>query len=172
MAEHWFVACVQAQQEKSAKLKLEQKGFECYLPIYVPQWGVKPKMRPFLPGYLFVRTEHYFNAIITTPGIWTVLCSGDRPQAVADWVIDEMVEREQDGIIQLPPRPMSLKRWRELNSRFRRGDAVHVQGGPLDAVFEEMIDKTRAQIFFKLLGKLHTKMVPLAKLSLVQRAAG
>ena len=177
MGEQWFCARTQFAKERVALANLENQDFRTYLPLYVPLWGPSPKVKIFLPGYIFVRCDledqgRRWRAIMSTIGISTLLFSaGMRPEAVPDWVIDDMMAREKDGIIQLPPRTMTAKQWRNLNARFQNGDLVHMNGAGMEVVFAEMEDKTRARVFFELLGKVHWKVVPLAKLH-VGRARG
>lgn len=156
----WFLIVSHQQKEKWAKRELENQGFIVYLPMCCAFWAKKPRIRPFLPTYLFVKADlddrtTRWRAIWSTFGVKSVVCSGDKPSPIADYVIDEIMDREVNGLVLLPPR---------RQCKYEKGMAVRVNGSPLDAVFEEAIDYKRAAIFVSLLGRMHRKVVPIDKL--------
>ena len=170
MAAQWFVCETNGGKERIAKKNLMGQGFETYLPLFVPVWSTRPTAKPFLPGYLFVATElddanARWNAIWNTEGVKRILFSGDRPAPIANSVIEELKDREQDGIIQLPATAMSAKKWKALISKLETGTEVSIIGSAIKAVFEEMVDKRRASVSMLFLGKRHRKVVSLSRLS-------
>lgn len=179
MSQQWFCARTMLAKETFALSALQSADLVVYLPLYVSHWektraasrGIEPKVRPFLPGYLFFRSDledenAKWRAVFSSPGIHTVLCTPQgKPEAIPDWVIEDMQAREVNGIIQLPPPQMSSRKWRQLNARFKEGDRVHVQGSPIEAIFHEMADLQRAVVFVQMLGKLHRKDVMLSRLT-------
>ena len=161
MSLQWYVACAHQGQERLAKQQLEAQEFEVYLPMCISGFynsRMLPRIKPFLAPYFFIRIDlddrnKRWNAVYSTRGIRSVI-GGARPQAISRWIVDEIKSREVEGYVQLPP---------SLQCRFAKGDAVKVKG--LDAVFHEVVDKTRAEVFLKLLGKTNKLIVPLSKLT-------
>ncbi len=158
MSRQWFVGVTKQGQETLARRELGNQGFETYLPLYVSEWAKKPKIKPFLPSYIFIALDPVcdrWRAVFSTFGMRTVLCSGDRPQAAADWIITEIKEREIDGLVRLPPK---------VQCRFNKGDRVMIRGNPVDALFDEVVDHRRAIVFLSLLGRANRLIVPLSQL--------
>jgi transcription antitermination factor NusG len=174
MSLQWYVACAHQGQERLAKQQLEAQQFEVYLPMCISARGL---IRPFLAPYIFVKVDLddrsvRWRALYSTRGVRKVLQSpsGDRPQVVPAWVVEEIMGREVGGLVKLPP---------QLYSRFGKGDRVRVVNGghrlavasALDAVFETMVDRTRAKVFVSLLGRQNGLVVPLSKLTAASAGA-
>jgi len=162
----WFCSTVYQGKEKWAKLNLEKKDFETYLPQCVSGWkNRQPVIRPFLPGYLFVRVEpddrNQWRPLFSTAGVKSVICSGEKPQVVQDWIVAGIQEREVDGLVRLEPR---------VECRFKQGDVVRMRGSPLDALFQEMTGHDRALVLINLFGKQLPKTVMLSRLSAAAQA--
>jgi transcriptional antiterminator RfaH len=160
MGMQWFVPVTAQGKETWAKRELENQGFQVYLPMYIGS-SAKAIIRPFLPTYLFVRADLNdknirWRAIFSTYGVKRLIMSGERPQAVADWIIEEIMGREVGGFVRLPPK---------VQCKFSDGDKVKLKGSPLEAIFHEAIDRQRAAIFVSLLGRSYRRVVPLAKLT-------
>ncbi len=163
MVESWFVAKTHLQRERWARLNLENQGFVVYLPLYVPLGDSRGKevVRCFLPGYIFFRCDGadgaHFNRVGGTLGIARILRAGDPltgpPERVPDWVIQDIMDREKNGLVQLPPR---------LLSNFKKGDKVKVGG--LDAIFDEVKDRKRATVFLSFFSRNQKKDVLLSRL--------
>jgi transcriptional antiterminator RfaH len=167
MALQWYVVCAHHGRELFAKQQLEAQGFEVYLPMCI---STRSLTKPFLAPYIFVRVDVddlglRWRAIYSTFGVRSVLLSssGEKPQAVPAWVVQEIMGREVGGLVKLEP---------QLYSRFGKGDRVRVANGvrgkagsALDAVFGMMVDRQRAQVFINLLGRQHQLVVPLSKLT-------
>lgn len=161
MTTQWVCATSHQSREKWAKRELENQNFEVYLPMCVADWAREPRIRPFLPGYLFVHVDfddrnNRWRAVYSTLGVKSVISSGDRPQPIADWIIEEIKSREIDGLVRLPPK---------AQCRYNKGDRVFLRGSPMEAVFDEAKDHKRATIFISLLGKQHRPIVPLSRLT-------
>jgi transcriptional antiterminator RfaH len=158
MPRQWFVATTHQAQEKRAKSELENQKFETYLPMCVAEWAKAPKVKPFLPSYIFIGLDpvcERWRAVYSTLGVKSVISSGERPQPVADWIIDSIKQREVYGLVRLPP-PVSC--------RFKKGDVVKLKGNPVDAIFNEVKGSRRAEIFISLLGRSNRLIVPLSKI--------
>ncbi len=162
--ESWFVARTHLQRERWARQNLENQGFEVYLPLYVPLIGTKRGeeiVRCFLPGYLFFRCDGsdgaHFNRVGGTLGVARILRAGDPltgpPEKVPDWIVQDIKDREKNGLVQLPPR---------LLSNFKKGDKVKIGG--LDAIFDEVKDRKRATVFLSFFSRNQKKDVLLSRL--------
>jgi transcription antitermination factor NusG len=167
MPKQWFCATSHQGQEKLAKRELENQQFETYVPMCISEWARKPRIKAFLPGYVFVRIDledrsTRWRCVFSTYGVRSVICSGDRPQPVYDYIIDEIKAREQGGLVQLPPR---------VRCKFQHGETVRVKGNPIDAIFDEVLDHRRAAIFLSLLGRPNRVIVPLTKIAAAPAAA-
>ena len=160
MSKQWYIGVTKQGQETLARRELGNQGFITYLPMCIAEWARKPKIRPFLPSYIFIALDPVsdrWRAVFSTFGMRTVLCSGDRPQVAGDWIIDGIKEREIDGLVRLPPK---------VQCKFQKGDRVNVRGSSMvDVLFEEALDHKRAVVFLSLLGRTNRLVVPLAKIA-------
>jgi transcriptional antiterminator RfaH len=169
VARRWSVVLVRPHSERLAKDNLERQGFEVYLPMAVstsPATAKTParvSVRPFFPGYLFVRVDPLVDAwrkIFSTIGVKTLLLAGERPLAVRDALIEGIRQREEAGLIKMID-PSSVE------CRFKRGDKVkyRTEAGDLDAVFVEPVDNGRVTILLSILRREVPKNVTLLALS-------
>ena len=160
MGSSWYCGVTKNGQERIAKRELENQQFETYLPLLIPEWSSKPKIRPFLPGYIFINIDpdnQRWRSIFATFGMRTILCSGEHPQAIPFYIIEGIKEREVDGLVRLPPK---------LQCKYQRGDNIKIKGSPLDAIFDEVLDARRAAVFLSLLGRSQRQIVNLNRLAL------
>ncbi len=158
MPRQWFVGVTHQAKEVLAKRELQNQGFETYLPMCLIEWARKPKIKPFLPSYIFIGLNpdcDRWRSVFSTYGMRTVLCSGDKPQAAPDWIVNQIKEREVDGLVRLPPK---------AQCKFKSGDVVKLRGSPVDAIFDEVVDHRRAAVFLSLLGRANRLIVPLTKI--------
>ena len=124
------------------------------------------KIRPFFPGYLFLRADLAqvgLSPIQWTPGLVRVLGTDGQPHPIPNHVIQairsrvvEVQESEARG-----------------GGRFRHGDLVRVTRGPFEG-FEGMFDtrlgsKTRARILVEFLGRVTAAEVDVRNLEEVLR---
>lgn len=132
MTEHdlnrkWYAVCTRHQHEKSAAQILEYKQFEVFLPLYRARrrWQdrVKELSIPLFPGYLFVREEpERMLAILTTPGVSSIVSYAGRPAAVPVSEIED-VRRIVQSALRVEPHPF-----------LKCGDWVRVKYGPIAGV--------------------------------------
>jgi transcriptional antiterminator RfaH len=167
----WIVVTCRQAQEVRARGELVRQGFDVYLPMRLAsirrpgRSNVRDLVaRPFLPGYLFVRTSLSlgdWRRIWSTFGVKGLLGSEERPAAVRDWVVDRIRDQEEGGFIKL-----GLEADRPA---FDRGARVQLAGlDQVEGMFLEQIDERRASILVSLLGRDSRVTVDLAKL----RSAG
>lgn len=170
VARKWSVVLVRPHSEKLARFHLENQGFEVYLPMAVSSSAPTPKhpegrvnVRPFFPGYLFVRVDPMVDAwrkIFSTIGVKNMLLSGERPLAVRDALVDAIRQREEAGLIKMID-PAAVE------CRYQRGDKVRyrTETCDFDAVFVEPVDNGRVTILLSILRREVPKEVTLLSLS-------
>jgi len=80
--------CARATNMK--KMRLESwsiRSLRCFLPLYKARHRWKDRIKevsvPLFPGYVFVREElKRWLAILTTPGVSSIVSCGDQPAAI------------------------------------------------------------------------------------------
>jgi len=124
---NWYAVCTRHQHEKTAARILEYKEFEVFLPLYKARHGWKDRIKevsvPLFPGYLFVREGlKRWLAILTTPGVSSIVSCGDQPAAIPFSEI-EGVKRVVESSLRVEPHPF-----------LKCGDWVRVKHGPIAGV--------------------------------------
>jgi transcriptional antiterminator RfaH len=145
---YWACARLEPHRERLALHCLGLAGFVTYLPR-LREWrrshGRKIETRPPLfPGYAFIAIELQWHAARWTAGVLGIIMDGVRPARVADRIIDDLRQRERDGLIELAPPP-----------KFRSGDPVRVTAGPFVGhlgLYAGMKPRERVEILLQLLG--------------------
>jgi transcriptional antiterminator RfaH len=154
----WTVVQTESQREHVAVQFLKQANFETYLPKI--RLGLRERVAPLFPGYLFVEIGEQWGPVRWTAGVVRLLMVNDRPAAVPDRVVDLIREREDgDGLIALDEAPMC--RVRELAN----GDPVRILRGSFEGrlgVYQGHSGAQRARILLKLLGGEVPVLVPSA----------
>lgn len=167
MARQWFVGKTHRSKETWAQKHLENQRYETYLPMCVSQSGRIARSRPFLPGYIFICFDPQIQSwgpLWSTQGMQGMLTDGssNRPQSIPSIIVQEIKDREEYGLVVLPAK---------IVCKFKKGDAVKFKSGIVQAIFNEPIDRRRAEIFFELLGQRHSVIVDMAKLTAAPFAA-
>ncbi|MGC8746175.1 MAG: transcription termination/antitermination NusG family protein, partial [Candidatus Saccharicenans sp.] len=95
----WFVVNTKSKKEFQVEKILTQAGFS----VYNPKYCQDSKIKPFFPGYVFVRFSYpvQFQKIIYTRGIKKVVGNRLGPIPVGPEVISCLKSREKDGLIEL-----------------------------------------------------------------------
>lgn len=157
----WYVAHTQPRAEALAKTHLERQGFTVYLPHYAKTRRharrVDTVTAPLFPRYVFVAMDldmARWRAIHSTRGVQHLICHGDRPASVPDWVIDEIRTRENDdGMVRM------------LSTEILKpGDPVRIVAGAFsghEALFQSASDRDRIVVLLSLLGRTVRTAVPL-----------
>lgn len=164
---HWYALHSKPRKEDAVAQQLHSQGFEIYYPriLVQPANPRSRKIKPYFPGYLFVRAnlanvgQSTFNWMPFANGL---VSFGDEPAPVPDDLIDAIRERvaaiNQAG--------------GELFQRIKPGDSVRIQKGPFagyEAIFDARIkgsDRVRV-----LLSLLNNRQVPV-ELAVGQIRAG
>ena len=123
----WFALYVQVNHEKEVLKRLQQKSFDCYLPL-MECWSRRQDRRkkvqlPLFPGYVFVHTvlDNYTNVnILKTPGSVCVLRNSEGPLPIPDHQI-ESLKTMLGSSVPLTP-----------HAYLKEGDRVRVVRGSLE----------------------------------------
>lgn len=133
-ANQWWAVYTRHQHERVVAQVLQTKGFEIFLPLYesVRRWKDRNKTLslPLFPGYVFLRggLDRRLQ-VVTTPGIHTILYSGDRIAFIPHGEIDS-VRRAIESRCRVEPHPF-----------LRCGDRVRVTRGSLEGVAGVLVRK-------------------------------
>jgi transcriptional antiterminator RfaH len=117
----WFVVRTKSHREDVAKINLERRGVEVFLPR-VQEFGRRGVVRiaPLFPGYLFVNVslvDAYYR-VVWTPGVRTFVAFGERPTPLQPAVIALLRQSgDEHHVIHTGP-------------RFKVGDQVQITEGP------------------------------------------
>jgi transcription antitermination factor NusG len=130
----WWAVYTRHQHEKAVAQVLSSKGFEVFLPLYdsVRRWKDRNKTLslPLFPCYVFVRGGlNRRLQVVTTPGIHTILYSGDRLAFIPNNEIDS-IRRAVDSPLLVEPHPF-----------LRCGEKVRVTRGSLEGVVGVLVRK-------------------------------
>ena len=145
----WYALYTRHQHEKTVTQILKNKGFETLLPLYstAHRWKDRAKFvsLPLFPGYVFLRggLERRL-AIMTTPGIHSIVSSAGQPCAIPAAEIDA-IERAVERGFRLEPHPL-----------LKCGDWVRVKNGPLQGIQGILVRKKnlyRLVLSVEMLGK-------------------
>jgi transcriptional antiterminator RfaH len=145
---YWAVSRLALNHERLALHCLTLAGFTTYLPRLRERrisHGRKIEVRPPLfPGYLFLQITNGWWDARWAPGTLGMIMGGTQPARVPDAVIEEIRNRERNGLVELP-KPRGL----------RRGDQVRIIRGPFCeriALYAGMNGRERVTVLLTLLG--------------------
>lgn len=157
---HWYAVQSRAHEENRAESNLARQGFETWLPRYWKKrrhaGRAESVLRPLFPRYLFVSLDldaERWRKILSTYGVMNLVGTSDGPTLIPDGIIEALKARaDDDGAFTLAHA-----------RRLRKGDAVHITGGAMEAlsgVFEEIDDRQRVVVLLQLLGREVRVSVP------------
>ena len=123
----WFAIQARTCREKLTKLFLENRGFECFLPLAKAnhRWSdrVKQFELPLFPGYLFCRMNPYDRLpVLQAPGVIQIVGVGKNPLAVPEEEIEAIQQATASGLATMP--------WPYLQV----GSLARIEGGPLQGL--------------------------------------
>jgi transcriptional antiterminator RfaH len=114
---YWTACRIRPRQENLALHCLALAGHEVYYPRLRDRrrrFGRTIENRPALfPGYCFVLIRLQWHAARWAPGIVGLIMDGTRPARVPDEVLEEIRQREIDGLIEFCM-VRSVITWRSL----------------------------------------------------------
>ena len=130
----WWAVYTRHQHEKAVAQVLSTKGFEVFLPLYdcVRRWKDRNKTLslPLFPCYVFVRGGMNRRLqVVTTPGIHTILYSGERLAFIPNDEIDS-IRRAVNSPTRVEPHPF-----------LQCGEMVRVTRGSLEGVVGVLVRK-------------------------------
>jgi transcription antitermination factor NusG len=150
----WYVLNVAAHCEPQVAKFLSHDGLEPYAPRFPSSTRTKTgsvrdrRPRFVFPGYLFFRVPSGFghwDAIRWAPGVRRILQQDGEPATVGEDFIALIRRRLAQGLLR-PTAP-----------RFKKGDAVVIERGPLtavDAIFDcELDGPDRVQILINMMQR-------------------
>lgn len=162
----WYLVIAKRGKETLARENLSRQGFEVYLPMHAPtrpaREGAAPIPRPFLPGYLFVSVDLNspgWRKVYSTFGVQTVYTTGSgdgaRPRAIPNRWVEQLQEREVNGLVMMAPKEEAGDLGVEA------GAPVHLAIGSasINALFVERVDAKRVAILVSLLGRESRQVV-------------
>ena len=135
---HWYACYTRARHEKQVESQLRQHGFESYLPVIqqVRQWSDRKKVVqfPLFPSYVFGRfTLREVHAVLTTPGVSTIVRAGGYPTPIPDGDL-ENVKRFARAIAETGLEV-------EAQPFLTEGQWVRVQDGPFEGVEGVVVER-------------------------------
>jgi transcription antitermination factor NusG len=145
----WFALSVKPQHERSTFNALTSKGLEALLPLYRARryWSdrIKQLDSPLFPGYVFCRFAFDRRlAVLTTPGVTSVVGFGKTPSPVSD---DEIA-----GILAVIAAGCPVEPWPFL----RVGQRVRIEHGALaglEGILAQAKDSWRVVLNVELLQR-------------------
>lgn len=126
-AQPWYALYTRHQHEKMIAAMLCGKGFEVFLPLCsaIHRWKDRKKaiQLPVFPCYVFLRggLDRLFH-IVSTPGVYHLVCAGGRPASIPQAEIDAI---HQVMETRLPFEPYTF---------MKAGNWVRVTSGPLAGI--------------------------------------
>ena len=98
---YWACAQLVPNRARLARLLLEQRGYELYIPMVRES---RKKTTALFPGYAFVLVTLQWGPARWCPGVVRLVMNGDHPAAVPSSVLDGIRARERNGVVHLPRR--------------------------------------------------------------------
>jgi transcriptional antiterminator RfaH len=162
----WFALQVRSRREALIATHLEERGYECFLPLYKSKrhWSdrVKEMEQPLFPGYLFCRLDLYNRGpLLMTPGVQKIVGVGRYPLPVEDCEMESIRQALSSG---LPSQP-----WPYMQI----GERVRVNYGSLsnlEGILVNFKGSNRVVLSVTLLQRSVAMEIDLAWLSPVREA--
>ncbi len=135
--EFWFAVFTNPRAEKRVAERLEQEGYEVYLPLFttVRQWSDRKKKVkvPLINSYVFVRTtKKALRGTLNTPGVLRILTYLRNPAIIRDHEIKNMkilLKQVVDG-----------DGFQTIKSEdLAKGEAVEILQGPFKGLSAEYV---------------------------------
>jgi transcription antitermination factor NusG len=141
----WYPVYTHPRAEKKARLALEGKGIQVYLPLrrQQKQWSDRKKWvdEPFIKSYIFVYiTEHEQTEVLMTKGVARFIYFGSK--------IASMPARQIDDLKLLMASPLELEITEES---LQPGEKIVIKAGPLKGMTGEIISyRSQKQLALRL----------------------
>ena len=134
----WFVVNTKPKKESTVERLFLEGGID----VYDPKYREENRIKPFFPGYAFVRFSYpeQYKLVKYTRGVKRIVGNDTGPISVEDEVIERIRAREVGGLIELSKHGIEPK----------VGDEIEVAEGPfrgLRGIFtKDMSDQERVLI--------------------------
>jgi transcription antitermination factor NusG len=165
----WIAARCACQRESVVTERLRLDGFHVYLPrarVRLPRSG-RPAIIVLYAGYFFIdidQSSSPWQAAKRTPGVTTVLMTGDAPSRCQESEILKLQASEIGSLVQLAGPPPSSDR------TFTEGQAVRIRLGAFDgreARYAKPIRRNMSVVLVSLLNRVIAVQVPTVALAAV-----
>jgi transcription antitermination factor NusG len=150
MSSHWYVLRSKPRKEEVLWRQVRTRGHE----IFFPRLRVNPvnprsrKLRPYFPGYMFVRVDIEEVGLSTfqwMPHAIGLVCFGGEPATVPENLVHAIKRRVEEF----------AEAGGELLDGLKQGDKVRIDEGPFagyEAIFDARISGTeRVRVLLKIL---------------------
>jgi transcriptional antiterminator RfaH len=124
--DRWYLVRTKQQKETLVQCKLAEFVPRTFLPLMrtrrIRNGAVSESVTPLFPCYLFALFELESNLyrVLHTIGVCGVVCAGSTPSEVDSSIIDQISQRGEGGIIEIPQRI------------FNAGERVRLTDGPME----------------------------------------
>lgn len=158
MTNNWYALNTKPHKERAVYALLESKP---EVEVFFPALRVKPKnpraakVRPYFPGYMFVRVDlerEGKNILSWTPGVKGLVSFGDEPSIVPENLVNALRKQMETIVI-------------EQEAPFREGEPIRITQGLFagyDAIFDRALPgRERVQVLLNFLNQ-HTYRVKLS----------
>lgn len=156
----WFIIATKPKQEFNLQKIFNRMGIPHYLPLYLKETKKNktkvPVVAPLFTGYLFARfsiPDHY-HQVRYTRGVKQVLGNRQYLFSLPQEKIDDIKNREKDGLVVLKKKPR----------HFKKGDRVIVDEGDFDGwegiFYRDLSDRERAVIMLTSVNYSNKLIVP------------
>lgn len=160
----WYVCYTKPRQEPLARIKLEEQGYEVYLPM-LPRWDRRSGVwcraeQVMFPRYSLVRCGRSGQSIApirNTPGVTGLVRFGVTPATLSETVVEAIRAIAERG-------NQNLKA--EM-APFRVGEQVRVADGPLKGLagIVSAVAAERVAVLLTLLGREQHVRIPANQLA-------
>src|SRR5580704_10508080 len=104
---YWSVARTLPQREAFAAERLEEAGYE----VFLPRIKTRRASEPLFHNYVFVKIIDQWRAVDRTLGVLRIIRFGDQPARCPDWEVAALRSRiDSTAFVRLPAKPSKLRR--------------------------------------------------------------
>jgi transcriptional antiterminator RfaH len=146
----WAVAQTVTNRESFVAERIEESGFEIFMPKTRMRINGDMRVIALFPGYLFVRIIDRWRAAAKTMGVLGLIMSGEQPACCPDEEVDKIKSQIYGGLVRLPkPEPKC--------EPFAIGQPVRIVSGSFrgfEAIYDGMGAHERECVLLEILGRM------------------